>query len=148
MPPLWNQRTPLAEDGLPIEVARLEHGAGFVGPVVKDHRSAHAVAAVAVDGGHVGAIDAVMLETLVERLHAHGPHAFGNQIADRVVHHGAGDTGLEPETVGEVGGAVEFAAAHVDLALGGLAKGNDARGRGGAPGRPDDNRSRAPAHEY
>ena len=87
-----------AEDGRPIEVARLEHGAGFVGPVVEDHRTAHAVAAIAVDGGHVGAVDAVMLEALVERLHAHGPHPFGDQISDRVVHHGGGDTGLQAES--------------------------------------------------
>ena len=126
MPPLWNQRTPPAEDRFPIEVARLEQRAGFVGAVVEHHGRAHAVAAVAVDGGHVGAGHAVVLEALVERLDAHGPHALGDQVADGIIHHGGGDAGLHAEAVRQVGGAVELAAADVDLALGGLAEGDDA----------------------
>jgi hypothetical protein len=30
MPPLWNQRTPRAEDRVPVEIARLELRGGFV----------------------------------------------------------------------------------------------------------------------
>ena len=72
-------------------------------------------------------MDAVVLEVLVEGLHAHRPHALGDQVADGVIHHGGGDAGLQAEAVGQVGGDVEFAAADVDLALGGLAEGDDAR---------------------
>ncbi len=114
------------EDGLPVEVARLEQGAGFVAAVVEDDGGAHALAAVAIDGGHVGAVDAVVLEALVEGFDAHGPHALGDQVADGVIHHGGGDAGLQAEAVGEVGGDVEFAAADVDLAFRGLAEGDDA----------------------
>ena len=62
------------------------------------------MAAVAIDGGHVGTGDAVVLEVLVERLHAHGAHALGDQVADGIVDHGAGDAGLQAEAVGEIGG--------------------------------------------
>ena len=104
MPPLWNQRTPLAEDCLPIEIARLQQRGRFVAAVVEHHRRAHAVAAVAIDGRHVRAGDAVVLEVLVERLDAHGPHALGDQIADRIIDHGGGDAGLEAEAIGQVRG--------------------------------------------
>ena len=56
------------EDALPVEVAGLELGAGFVAAVVEHDRGAHALAAVAIDGRHVGAVDAVVLEVLVEGL--------------------------------------------------------------------------------
>ena len=72
-------------------------------------------------------MDAVVLEVLVEGLDAHRPHALGDQIADRIIHHGGGDAGLQAEAVGQVGGDVELAAADVDLALGGLAERDDAR---------------------
>ena len=62
---------------------------------------------------------------LVERLHAHRPHALGNQVADRIVDHGACDAGVHPKAVGQVGGDVEFAAAHVNLAFVGFAERND-----------------------
>ena len=115
------------KDGLPVEIARLEQGAGLVAAVVEDHGRAHALAAVAIDGGHVGAVHAVVLEVLVEGLDAHGPHPLGDQVADGIIHHGRGDAGLQAEAVGQVGGDVELAAADVDLALGGLAEGDDAR---------------------
>ena len=115
------------EDRLPVEIARLELRGGFIRAVVEHHRGAHALAAVAVDGGHVGTVDAVVLESLVKWLDAHGPHALGDQVADRVIHHGRGDAGLQAEAIRQIGGAVELAAADVDLALGRLAEGNDAR---------------------
>ena len=115
-----------AEDFLPVEIARLEQAAGFVAAVVEHHRRAHAVAAVAVDRGHVRAAHAVVLEPFVERFHAHRPDALGDQVADGIIHHGGGDAGVQAEAIGEVGGAVEFAAADVDLALGGLAERDDA----------------------
>jgi hypothetical protein len=115
-----------AEDFVPVEVARLELARGLVGAVVEDHRRAHAVTLVAVDGGHVRAAHAVVLEPLVERSHAHGAHALGDQVADGIVHHRGGDAGLEAEAVGQVGRDVELAAADVDGALGGLAERDDA----------------------
>ena len=74
-----------------------------------------------------GPCHAVVLEALVEGRDAHRPHALGDQVADGVVHHRRGDAGLQAEAVGQVGGHVELAAADVDLALGGLAEGDDAR---------------------
>ena len=44
-----------------------------------------------------------------------------------IIHHGRGDAGLAAETIRQVGGHVELAAADVDLALRRLAKGDDAR---------------------
>ena len=115
------------ENGLPIKVARLEQGAGFVAAVVEHHGRAHALAAVAIDSGHVGAVNAIMLEVLVEGLDPHGPHAFGDQVADGIIHHRRGDAGLQAEAVRQVGRHVKLAAADMDLALGGLAEGDDAR---------------------
>jgi len=68
-----------------------------------------------------------VLELLVKRLHAHGADALGNQIADGIIHHRRGDAGVQAETVGEIGGAIEFAAADVDVAVRRLAKRDDAR---------------------
>jgi hypothetical protein len=66
-------------------------------------------------------------EVLVERLDAHGAHAFRDQVADRIIGHGGDDGGAQAKTVGQVRRHVEFAAADVNAALGGLAKRNDAR---------------------
>ena len=63
-------------------------------------------------------------------------------VADRVVDHRGGDAGLEAEAVGQVRGAVELAAAHVDRAARGLAERDDARDRAGARA-PRARRSRA-----
>ena len=63
-----------AEDRVPVEVARLQLRGGLVGAVVEDDRRAHAVAAIAVDGGHVRPADAVVLEALVERRDPHRAH--------------------------------------------------------------------------
>src|SRR5215471_1726441 len=111
----------------PIEVARLELRGRLVGSVVEDDGRANTVAPVAVDGGHVGAVDAVVLEALVKRFDPHGANAFGDEIADGVVDHGGGDARIEAERVAQVGGDVEFAAAHVDVAMSRLAKRDDAR---------------------
>ena len=85
MPPLWNQRDAAGEDVVPVEVARLQLRGRFVGAVVEHHWGAHALAAVAIHRGHVGAVHAVVLEALVEGLHAHGQHALGDQVADGVI---------------------------------------------------------------
>jgi len=55
-------------------------------------------------------------EPLVEGLDAARPHPLGNQVANRVVHHGARDAGAQPEAVGEVRAGVELAAADVNCA--------------------------------
>ena len=69
---------------------------------------------------------AVVFEVLVERLHAHRPHALGDEVADGVIDHRARDPRLQAEAIGEIGRAVEFAAADVDRARGGLAERDDA----------------------
>ncbi len=68
-----------------------------------------------------------MLELLVEGRDAHGPHALGDQIADGIVDHRGRDARLHAEAVGQVGGAVELAAADVDLAFSRLAERDDPR---------------------
>ena len=95
--------------------------------VVEDHRSAQTIAPVAVHRRHIGARDAVVLEVLVERLHAHGADALGNQVADRIVGHGRDDSRLQTKAIGKVGGHIELAATDVNLALRGLAEGDDPR---------------------
>ena len=105
MPPLWNQRTPPPKISFQLKSPGLSCAGGFVAAVVEHHRRAHALAAVAVNRGHVRAVHAVVLELLVERLHAHRPHALGDQVADGIIHHGRGDAGVEPEAIGEIGGA-------------------------------------------
>ena len=67
-----------AKDRRPVEVTRLEPRRGFVAAVVEDDGRTHAVTAIAVDGGHVRAPGAVVLEQLVERRHTHRAHAPGN----------------------------------------------------------------------
>ena len=114
------------EDLVPVEVAGLELRGGLVRAIVEDDGGAYAVAAVAVDGGDVGAAHAVVLEPLVEGLDAHRADALGDEIADGVVDHRRGDAGVEAEAVGEVGGAVELAAGDVDLAARRFAEGDDA----------------------
>ena len=64
---------------------------------------------------------------LVERLYAHRAHALGDQLADRVIHHRGRDAGFQAETIGQVGGAIELAAADVNLAFGRLAERDDPR---------------------
>ena len=99
---------------LPIEVAGLELRGGLVAAVVENDGSADAEALVAVDGGHVGAMHAIVLEVLVEGLDAHGADALVDEIADGVVHHGGGDAGIELEAIGQIRGYIELAAADVD----------------------------------
>jgi hypothetical protein len=72
-------------------------------------------------------VNAVVLELLVERLHAHCADALGDEIANGIIHHRGGDAGVQAETVGQIGGAVEFAAADVDVAVRRLAERDDAR---------------------
>ena len=113
------------EDFFPVEVAGFEETGGFVAAVVEHDGSADAVSLVAVDCGHIGSANAVVAEAFVEGFDAHGANAFVDQFADGVVDHGGGDAGFELEAVGEVCGAVEFAAADVDSALIGFAEGDD-----------------------
>src|SRR6185312_6417159 len=114
------------EDRFPVEIARPEQGSSFVGAVVEHDWSADAVPTIAVNGGHVGTVDAIVLEALVEGPDAHGADAFRDEVADRIVDHGGGDAGLQFESVGQIRGAVEFAAADVDLTATGLAERDDA----------------------
>ena len=125
MPPLWNQRTPPAKIAFQSKSPGFSCAASLVAPVVEHHRRAHALAAIAVHRRHVRPVHAVVLEVLIERLHAHRPHALGDQIADGIIHHRGSNPGLHAETVGQVGGAVELSAAHVDLALRCLAERDD-----------------------
>jgi len=62
---------------------------------------------------------------LIEGPDAHCSHLFRDEVADRVVDHGGCNTGLQSETVRQIGGDVEFTAAHVNLALLGFAEWND-----------------------
>ena len=59
-------------------------------------------------------------------MHAHGAHAFGDQVADGIIDHRAGDAGVEPEAIGEIGRDVELAAADVDVAMRRFAERDDA----------------------
>ncbi|MFT3961480.1 hypothetical protein [Propionivibrio sp.] len=105
------------EDFLPVEIARLEQAAGLVGAVVEDDGRTHAKAAVAIDRGHVRPAHPVVLETLVEGLHAHGADRAVDQLADGIIDHGRHDARLHAEAVRQVGRAVELAAAHVNPAF-------------------------------
>src|SRR5437588_1869048 len=115
------------EDFFPVEVARFETRRRLVRAVVEDDGRANAEAPVAIDGGHVRPRHAVVLERLVERPHAHRAHALTDEVADGVVDHRRDYSSLHAEAVREVGRAVELAAADVNLALGRLAEGDDAR---------------------
>jgi len=110
--------------GLPIEIARFELGSGFVAAVIKHHRWAHAVAAIAVDGCHIRAIHPVVFKTAVKRHHAHRPNAFRNQVTNRVIDHGCSNACAQPEAISQVGSTVKLTAADVNLAAARLAKGN------------------------
>ena len=67
-----------------------------------------------------------MREALVERPDPHGLNSLGNQIADRIVDHRSRDSCPEAEAIGEIGGAIEFAAAHVHGKRLGLVEGHHA----------------------
>ena len=103
-----------------------ELAGSFVAAVVKHHGRADTLAAIGIDRGQIRAADAVVFEIFIKRLDPHGPHALGNQVANRVIHHRAGDAGVQAEAVGEIGRHVEFAAADMDVAMGRLAEGDDA----------------------
>src|SRR5258706_10362332 len=57
------------EDRVPVEVAGFEAGGSLVAPILKDLRRPDTLAAIAVDRRDIGASDALVLETLVERPH-------------------------------------------------------------------------------
>ena len=94
MPPLWNQRTPPAKISLPIEVAGLQPPGRFVRAVVEYHRARARHGRGRCRPWPYSASYAVVLEMLVERLDAHGPHAFGDKVADRIIYHRGRDAGL------------------------------------------------------
>jgi hypothetical protein len=68
-----------------------------------------------------------MLEPFVERPHAHCADALGDQIPDWILDQGCGDPRPHLETVGEVRGAIELAAADVDGTMRRLAERHDTR---------------------
>ncbi len=127
MPPLWNQRTPPAKIFGPIEIARVQLRGGFVAAVVEHDGRARTLAAIAIYRRHVRTVHAVVLELLVEGLHAHCADAFGNQIADRIIDHRGGDARIQAEAIRQIRGTVELTAAHVNLAFGRFAERDDAR---------------------
>src|SRR5262249_34832576 len=102
---------------LPLEIARFELRRRLVATVVKHHRSGDAMSTVTINSCHVRAADAVVLESLVERLDAHGSDAFGDQLTERIIDQCRGDAGAKSETISEVGSHVEFATADVNLAF-------------------------------
>src|SRR5438094_5227510 len=116
-----------AKNFRPVEIAWFELRGGFVRTVVKHDWRAQALAAIAVNRRDVRTVDAVVLEVLVKRLHAHRPDALGDEIPDRIIHHRAGQPGLQAKAIGEIGRDVELAAADVDVAVRGFVEGDDAR---------------------
>jgi hypothetical protein len=118
---------PTREERVPVEIPRGEARGGFVAAVVENHGRSDTEAPIAEDRCHVGAGDAVVDEALVDGANTSGPDAFGDEVADGVVHHGRDDCGVHAEAVRQVGGHVELAAADVDAALGRFAEGDDAR---------------------
>jgi len=112
---------------LPVKITWLQLSGSLMAAVVKHHRRANAIAAVAVNGRHVGSIDAVVFEVAVERLHTHRSHTFGNQVANGIVHYGGRDASSKSKAVRQVGGAIELSATDVDLALSRFAERHDSR---------------------
>src|SRR4051812_17271914 len=68
-----------------------------------------------------------MLEVAVKNRDTEGTHPFGDELSDGVIDPRRRDRRAQPKARGEVRGDVELAAAHVNGALGCLAKGHDAR---------------------
>ncbi len=116
-----------AEDSFPVEIARLKARGSFIAAIVKYDRYAHAKPLIAIDRRHVWTGDAVMRETLIEWLDAHGLDALGNQMSDGIIHHRSRNTGPQLETVCQVGGHIKFAATDVNPAFNRFVKGNNAR---------------------
>ena len=116
-----------AEDRGPVEVAGLQPRGGLIRPVVEDDRAAHAKSAVAVDGGHIWAQDAVMRKRLVERSDPHRAHLARDEVADGILDHRGRNRGPHTEAVGKIRGAVEFPSAHVDRARARFPKRHGAR---------------------
>src|SRR5579884_924281 len=114
------------EDCGPIEIAGLEQRPGFACTVVEDHWSTHTVTAVAIHGGHIRTGNAVVIEPLVEGLHAHGSDALRDQVSDGVVDHRCCDAGLKAEAIGKIGRDVKLAATNMDAALGRFSEWDDA----------------------
>ena len=115
------------EDGVPVKVAGFQLRRRFVAAVVKDHRCADALAAVAEDCGDIRSGNAIVLEALVEGLDAHRPHPLGHHVAERIVYHGGDDAGLQTEAIRQVGSDVKLSATDMELACGCLAERNDPR---------------------
>src|SRR6185369_15568395 len=117
---------PAGEDVFPGKITGLELGGCLVRAIIENHWRAHALATIAIHGGHVRSVDTVMGEALVEWFDAHRSHAFGDQVSQRIIDHGRSHTGAKSETVGQVGSGVKLAAADMDLTVGCLAEGHDA----------------------
>ena len=61
------------------------------------------MASVAVNGRHVGSVNAVVFEAFVKWPDTHCSDPFRDEVPDRIIHHGGGDTRLEAEAIGEIG---------------------------------------------
>ena len=127
MPPLWNQRTPSAKMPFQSKSPGFSARRRFVASGCRrrpgrGRRSRGRCRRPPCSGPCTPSC----AKRLVERRHAHRPHLPGDQLADRVVDHRRGDGGAHAEAVGQVRGAVELAAAHVDRAGAGLAERDDA----------------------
>src|SRR5215831_21353212 len=116
---------PLAKDRRPVKVTRLELRCGFVRAIVKDNWWPDSITAVAVDGREVGPGDSVVLKPLVKRADPHGLDPRGDQLADGIIHHRRHHAGVEPKAVRQIGSHIVFSATDVNLALLGLAKGDN-----------------------
>src|SRR6266446_1444370 len=115
------------KDFFPIKVSGFQQRRRLVRAVVENHRSTHAVTAVAIDGGNVWPADPIVFEAFIEWIDPHRPYALGNQFADWVINHRRGYPGLQAEAVRQIRSDVVFAAADMNLTFGRFAKGNDAR---------------------
>src|SRR5438552_2487105 len=116
-----------AEEVFPTEITGFELRGRFVAPVIKNDRRADSSAAIAVHGCDVRTVDAIVFEFLIESPDTHGPHPFGDEISNRIIHHRSNDARLHPKAIGKIGGDIEFTAANVDLAFGGFAERDDTR---------------------
>src|SRR5260370_16041128 len=112
---------------VPVKISWLKARRSLVGSVVKNHRRAHAIAAVAIDRGNVWAANPVVRESLIEWLDAHRSDTLGNQLTDRIVHHRRHYPGPQPKAISQIGRDVIFTAAYMNLTFSRFAERNDPR---------------------
>src|SRR6266702_363412 len=117
----------IRKDRLPVEIARLQLRRGLVRAVIEHNRRANSKALIAIHRRHIRPAYAVMLELLVERLHAHRQNPLRDQIANRILHHRARDSGAQLKAVRQVRRNVELAAAYMHRKIRSLAERYNAR---------------------